>query len=39
MGSKNPLFYGDFKIGQFTFVASSYKKLEPKKQFSEEKNP
>jgi hypothetical protein len=30
-GLKNPLFYADFKMGHFTFVTSSYQKIEPKK--------
>jgi hypothetical protein len=31
MGVKTSVLYADFKMGQFTFVASSYKKLMPKK--------
>jgi hypothetical protein len=31
--SKNLKFYTDFKMGQFTFVACSYQKLEPKIRF------
>jgi hypothetical protein len=30
MGIKNPKFYADFIMGQFTFVACSYQKLEQK---------
>jgi hypothetical protein len=33
IGVKNPYFYADFKMGQFSFVTSSYQKLEPKYRF------